>query len=41
MRAWQRADIGNAITKAGLSFTWHLPEETGFHQPIVAGQRKI
>jgi SAM-dependent methyltransferase len=41
MRAWQRADIGNAITKAGLRFTWHLPEETGFHQPIVAGQRKI
>lgn len=41
LRAWQRSDIGKAMKKAGLIFTWHMSEESGFYQPIVAGQHEI
>jgi len=36
LRAWQREDVIRILTLAGLqAIHWHMPEESGFYQPIV------
>lgn len=40
LRAWERAEMGHIFTLAGFSdVRWHMPEETGFYQPIMTGLR--
>lgn len=40
LRAWQRADISAALERIGLSdITWHMPESSGFYQPIVTARK--
>lgn len=36
LRAWQRDEINTLLQQVGLtSIHWHLPEESGYYQPIV------
>jgi glycine/sarcosine N-methyltransferase len=40
LRAWQRADISAALKRIGMAdITWHMPESSGFYQPIVTARR--
>jgi SAM-dependent methyltransferase len=40
LRAWQRADITKALENAGLlDITWHMPEASGYYQPIVTARK--
>ena len=35
-RALQRADLNAALDQAGFTdLRWHMPQDTGYHQPIV------
>ena len=39
-RAVQRRDIDTALLQAGfVDVTWHMPEETGYYQPIVTARK--
>jgi SAM-dependent methyltransferase len=39
LRAWQRAEMDMALAQAGLTdITWHMPPDTGYHQPIVTAR---
>lgn len=36
LRAWQRTEIDAVMAQVGLeNITWHMPEDSGFYQPIV------
>ena len=36
LRAWQRTEIDAVMAQVGLeNVTWHMPEDSGFYQPIV------
>ncbi|MEM9953953.1 MAG: class I SAM-dependent methyltransferase [Chloroflexota bacterium] len=38
-RAWQRADVTHILAQVGLSDSqWHMPDESGFYQPIVTAR---
>ena len=40
-RAIKRAELSKFLKAAGLSrITWHMPEETGYYQPIVTAKKK-
>jgi 2-polyprenyl-3-methyl-5-hydroxy-6-metoxy-1,4-benzoquinol methylase len=39
LRAWQRAEITAALERIGLSdIAWHMPDSSGFYQPIVTAR---
>ncbi|MEO1288185.1 MAG: SAM-dependent methyltransferase, partial [Chloroflexota bacterium] len=38
-RAWQRADVTRILAQVGLRDSqWHMPDESGFYQPIVTAR---
>jgi hypothetical protein len=40
-RAYQRSEIDTILREAGFSdLRWHMPEETGYYQPIVTARRR-
>jgi len=40
-RAIKRAELSKFLKAAGLSsITWHMPEETGYYQPIVTAKKR-
>lgn len=40
LRALQRAEVSAALEAAGLvDARWHMPEESGFYQPIITARR--
>ena len=40
LRAWQREDISRILDKLGVeAIEWHLPEASGFYQPIVTARK--
>lgn len=40
LRALQRADLSAALEQAGLhDVTWHMPETSGYYQPIVTARK--
>lgn len=40
-RAWQREELAIILQAAGCAdIGWHMPAESGFHQPLVTAQRK-
>lgn len=40
LRAWQRAEIMAALAQTDLiDITWHMPEATGYHQPIFTARK--
>ena len=42
LRAWQRADITAALERIGLSdIAWHMPDTSGFYQPIVTAHKPV
>lgn len=39
LRAWQRSEIDAAAVQAGLTdIQWHLPENSGYYQPILTAK---
>jgi glycine/sarcosine N-methyltransferase len=39
LRAWQRREVAAIMARAGLAdIHWHMPEESGFYQPIAMGR---
>lgn len=42
LRAWLRADITAALERIGLTdINWHMPETSGFYQPIVTARKSV
>jgi SAM-dependent methyltransferase len=40
LRAWQRADISAALESLGANtIDWHMPEDSGYYQPIVTARK--
>ena len=41
-RAWLRAELAAAVAEAGFEdVRWHLPDETGFFQPVLTARRAL
>ena len=42
LRAWRRAEIALLLKQAGCDdIQWHMPDESGFYQPIVTARKRI
>jgi SAM-dependent methyltransferase len=42
LRAWRRAELSLILNQVGLSaIQWHMPEASGYYQPILSAQKGI
>jgi SAM-dependent methyltransferase len=40
LRAWRRAEVQLLLARTGLKdVQWHMPTDTGFHQPVVTARK--